>query len=123
MDFGPIKAPWEAKAATIIDWLGIAIGAGGLLFCFITGVVAFPLLAVILAGTALPYVFCKHLNRRAVKKQAQALADLEFRVCPYCYYDLRGSAPRGTCPECNVEFDPVSLERQWRSITEVARHV
>lgn len=116
MDFGPIKSPWEGKAAAIIDWLGIAIGAGGLLYCFVKGVVAFPLLAAILAGTGLPYVLCKHLNRRAVRKQAEALAALEFRVCPSCYYDLRGSTPRGTCPECGAEFDPGSLERQWRSI-------
>lgn len=123
MDFGPVKTPWEGRVASIVDWSGIAISASGLLYWLVTGAAGDTVLVLVFAGLLLPYAFCKPLKRRAVRKQAEALASLEFRVCPYCYYDLRGSASSGTCPECNVDFDPKSLERQWRSMMQFAKRL
>lgn len=36
-----------------------------------------------------------------------------YRFCPECGYDLRESAPEGTCPECGVGYDGESLRTRW----------
>lgn len=36
------------------------------------------------------------------------------RLCLACGYDLRGSAPRGMCPECGVFHDAAHAAERWR---------
>ncbi|HUN82018.1 MAG TPA: hypothetical protein VMV81_10985 [Phycisphaerae bacterium] len=41
-----------------------------------------------------------------------------FRICPECYYTLRGLGEKGQCPECGLPFDNERLEAMWRRLME-----
>ena len=55
--------------------------------------------------------YCRRLRRRAVFRE---LCAEDFRRCPQCFYDLRGSPPSGVCPECGREYSGPQLSHEWR---------
>jgi hypothetical protein len=57
-----------------------------------------------------------YLILRRYERRVLALVESDWRRCPACFYDLRGLANTGTCPECATPYDTAALQARWQAV-------
>ena len=56
------------------------------------------------------------LPQKCVERYWSVVKASRFRICPDCYYELRGLREEGRCPECGYDFCKDHLEGDWRCL-------
>jgi hypothetical protein len=74
---------------------------------------------VFVAWGALFYIMFAQSGRRRTNLLNRVRAE-GFRVCPKCFYSLRGHADAGRCPECGRDYGQQDLEQTWERILGTA---
>lgn len=114
--------PYEDFAATIsrlrqLVWLRRVLDT---VFCVMLWIVLFARMKVIWISvcSAEPLIFIAGvlligpIDRR-YRRARELIAKLDYRVCPNCDYDLRGSPDEYRCPECGKAIGPELNRSSW----------
>ena len=94
----------------ILYGLGVLDGVA-----FVRGVFIGKVLLLYICLALLPWLLLVTM-RFKVRRVCSVARALDYKMCTYCGYDLRGLPERHACPECGVEYDLEEVRASWQAL-------